>query len=78
MVKVVDGICDMPDICKNEHCTYFDMSRKATKQYLKALSELAALPPMERKQKHTVIEFNCPFLAWKDSHRKKQERKVYK
>ena len=76
MVKIVDGICDMPDLCKNQHCVYFDISRRATQQYLNALWEMAALPGSESHTKHRVLEFNCPFLAWKDGQKKKSRKRV--
>lgn len=76
MVRVVDGVCDMPDICRNKHCLYFDISGEATKRYVHALADMEMLLPDERKRKHVVLEFSCPFLAWKEGQKKKKKKGV--
>jgi len=77
MVKIIDGICDSPDICRNKSCPYFDMSEEATKRYLGVLFKEAALLPSERG-KTQILEFTCPFLAWKQDQAERRKAKRYR
>jgi hypothetical protein len=38
LVEVLEGICDAPDLCRFKQCEYYDISKEATRKFLKALA----------------------------------------
>jgi hypothetical protein len=37
-VNICDGICDSCDLCRIEHCEFYDISPKATRRFIRALN----------------------------------------
>jgi len=68
MVQILDGICDIPDICRNKHCAYYDTTKEATEHYIDIKAELRE-EPWDEKLKEKILVFHCPYLAWKNKER---------
>jgi len=42
--KIIDGICDCPDICRRKDCPFFHDGVESIKRYIRMLGEEAAYP----------------------------------
>ena len=71
MVKVTDEVCELSTVCDNLNCHYY-ASPKKLERLDDELTRDAGLFAAERP-KHRILEFDCPYLAWKEAQRSKEQ-----
>jgi len=65
VVKVINGVCDSPDLCGNRRCPFYNVDREAVRRYAGGLIDLVTDPEEAVRGDHKVLVFDCAILRRK-------------